>query len=144
LANGDRSFVEAKSRRREQVMLEKSDVYATIPAKDLERAKSFYADKLGLKPIQERPEGLRYRCGNGGFLLFESSGAASGDHTQLGWDVDDLEATVEELRGNGVVFEEYDLPGFKTVNGIAEIAGEKGAWFKDSEGNLLAIGQRTG
>jgi catechol 2,3-dioxygenase-like lactoylglutathione lyase family enzyme len=125
-------------------MLEINDVYATIPAKDLERAKSYYADKLGLKPSEERPEALRYRCGNGGFELFESSGAASGDHTQLGWDVDDLEAAVAELRGRGVVFEEYDLPGFKTVNGIAEIAGEKGAWFKDSEGNLLAIGQRMG
>jgi catechol 2,3-dioxygenase-like lactoylglutathione lyase family enzyme len=125
-------------------MLESNDVFATIPAKDLERAKSYYADKLDLKPAEESPEGLRYRCGNGGFLLFESSGSASGDHTQLGWDVDDIEATVEELRGRGVVFEEYDLPGFKTVNGIAEIAGEKGAWFKDSEGNLLALGQRMG
>jgi catechol 2,3-dioxygenase-like lactoylglutathione lyase family enzyme len=125
-------------------MLENSNVYATIPAKDLERAKSFYADKLGLKPVQEAPEGLRYRCGDGGFLLFESSGAASGDHTQLGWDVDNLDATVEELRGRGVVFEEYDLPGFKTVNGIAEIAGERGAWFKDSEGNLLALGEQMG
>jgi predicted enzyme related to lactoylglutathione lyase len=125
-------------------VLANSDVNAMIPAQDLERAKSFYADQLDIKPIEERPEGLRYRCGNGGFLLFESSGAASGDHTQMGWDVDDLEATVEELRGRGVVFEEYDLPGFKTVNGIAEIAGAKGAWFKDSEGNLLAIGQRRG
>jgi catechol 2,3-dioxygenase-like lactoylglutathione lyase family enzyme len=130
--------------REEEGMLANSDVYATIPAQELDRAKSFYADKLDLKPIEERPEGLRYRCGNGGFLLFESSGAASGDHTQMGWDVDDVEAAVEELRGRGVEFEEYDLPGFKTVNGIAEIAGEKGAWFKDSEGNLLAIGQRQG
>ena len=122
-------------------MLEKADAYATIPAQNLERAKSFYADKLGLRPDEERPEGLRYRCGTGGFLLFESSGAASGAHTQLGWDVDDIEAAVAALRENGVVFEEYDLPGLKTVNGIAEIAGEKAAWFKDSEGNLLAIGE---
>jgi catechol 2,3-dioxygenase-like lactoylglutathione lyase family enzyme len=121
-----------------------SKVQATIPARDLERAKLFYADKLGLKPTVEGPEGLRYRCGGGEFLLFESSGEASGAHTQLGWDVDDLEATVSELRGNGVVFEEYDLPEFKTVDGIAEIAGEKGAWFKDSEGNLLAIGELEG
>jgi catechol 2,3-dioxygenase-like lactoylglutathione lyase family enzyme len=123
-------------------MLDRADVYATIPAENLERAKSFYADKLGLKPDEERPEGLRYRCGKGGFLLFESSGEPSGTHTQLGWDVDDIEVAVAALRENGVVFEEYDLPGFKTVNGIAEIAGEKGAWFKDSEGNLLAIGER--
>ncbi len=125
-------------------MFENSAVYATLPAKDLERAKSFYADKLGLKPSEEGPEGVTYRFATGGFQLFESTGAPSGDHTQLGLDVEDLEATVEELRGRGLVFEEYDLPGFKTVNGIAEIAGEKGAWFKDSEGNLLAIAQMRG
>jgi catechol 2,3-dioxygenase-like lactoylglutathione lyase family enzyme len=123
-------------------MLGGSNVYATIPAQDLARARSFYADKLGLTPAEEGPEGLHYRSGDGGFLLFESSGAASGAHTQLGWDVDDIEATVTALRERGVVFEEYDLPGFKTVDGIAEIAGERGAWFKDSEGNLLAIGER--
>ena len=122
-------------------MLESGNVYATIPAQNLERAKSFYAEKLGLQPEEERPEGLRYRCGDGGFLLFASSGAASGTHTQLGWDVDDIEAAVATLRDNGVVFEEYDLPDFKTVDGIADIAGERGAWFKDSEGNLLAIGE---
>ena len=123
-------------------MLESAAVYATIPAQNLERAKSFYADKLGLQPEEERPEGVRYSCGTGGFLLFESSGEPSGSHTQLGWDVDDIEAAVATLRENGVVFEEYDLPGFKTVDGIADIAGERGAWFKDSEGNLLAIGER--
>ena len=122
-------------------MLDGADVYATIPAQNLERAKQFYADKLGLRPEQERPDGLRYRCGQGGFLLFESSGEPSGTHTQLGWDVDDVDAAVATLRENGVVFEEYDMPGFKTVDGIAEIDGVKGAWFKDSEGNLLAIGQ---
>ncbi|MGH9161214.1 MAG: VOC family protein, partial [Vicinamibacteraceae bacterium] len=95
------------------------------------------------------PGGLRYRCGSGSFALFESVGAASGSHTQMGWEVVDIEATVAALRARGVVFEKYDLPGLKTVNGIAEIAGnypskgfgEKGAWFKDSEGNLLGIGQ---
>ena len=102
-------------------MLDGTDVYATIPAQNLERAKAFYADKLGLRPEQERPDGLRYRCGQGGFLLFESSGEPSGTHTQLGWDVDDVDAAVAALRENGVVFEEYDLPGFKTVDGIAEI-----------------------
>ncbi|MDQ3954939.1 MAG: VOC family protein [Actinomycetota bacterium] len=124
-------------------MLDISDVFATIPAQDLERAKAFYADKLGLKPDEERPEGLRYVCGQGHFLLFKSSGEPSGAHTQLGFDVADLEAVVAQLRDNGVEFEEYDLPGLKTENGIAEIDGEKSAWFKDSEGNLLAVGQRT-
>jgi catechol 2,3-dioxygenase-like lactoylglutathione lyase family enzyme len=116
-------------------------VNTTIPAKDLERAKSFYADKLELKPSEERYDGIIYQCGGGEFLLFESTGEASGSHTQMGWDVEDLDAVVTKLRENGVVFEEYDLPGFKTVGGIAEIGGQRGAWFKDSEGNLLAIGE---
>jgi catechol 2,3-dioxygenase-like lactoylglutathione lyase family enzyme len=125
-------------------MLGASDVAATIPAQDLERAKSFYADKLGMKPTEERPEGLRYEFGKGRFLLFQSTGKASGAHTQLGFEVDDVEASVKELRENGVVFETYDMPGLKTdENGIAEIEGEKGAWFKDSEGNLLAIAEQT-
>jgi len=131
-------------------MLEHSDVTARLPAQDLERAKAFYAEKLGLRPIEERPGGLRYRCGNGWFSLFESSGRPSGNHTQLGWEVDDIETTVAHLRASGVVFEEYNLPGLKTVNGIALVdgnypsrggLGERAAWFRDSEGNLLGIGQ---
>ena len=118
-----------------------ADAYAAIPAQDLERARSFYAEKLDLKPTEQRSDGLLYRCGNGGFMLFPSSGKASGDHTQLGWSVENLEVVVKELRDRGVQFEEYDQPGFKTVDGIAEIEGERGAWFKDSEGNLLAIGE---
>jgi catechol 2,3-dioxygenase-like lactoylglutathione lyase family enzyme len=131
-------------------MLERSDVAARLPAQDLARAKSFYRDKLGLTPREERPGGLRYQCGNGWFSLFESAGVPSGNHTQLAWEVDDVDTTVAQLRARGVVFEEYDLPGLKTANGIAEVAGhypsrggvgEKAAWFRDSEGNLLGIGQ---
>ena len=131
-------------------MLEDTKVAARIPAQDLQRARSFYAKKLGLEPSEERPGGLLYRCGEGEFALFESAGAASGDHTQMGWEVEDIEATVEWLRGRGVVFEEYDFPGLRTVNGIAEVTGnypskggvgEKAAWFRDNEGNLFGIGQ---
>ncbi|WP_455286837.1 VOC family protein [Cupriavidus necator] len=131
-------------------MLQNSDVAARIPAQDLARARSFYSSKLGLEPVEERPGGLRYKCGNSYFVLFESAGSASGSHTQMAWEVDDIQATVSELRHLGVVFEEYDVPGLKTINGIAEVEGnypskggvaEKGAWFRDSEGNLLAIGQ---
>ena len=125
------------------------DVAARIPAQNLERAKKFYAEKLGLTPDAERPGGIRYRCGNGWFALFESKGAGSGSHTQLGLEVDDIEAAVAELRKRGVKFEEYDFPGMKTVNGIAEVEGnypgkgrgEKGVWFYDSEGNLIGLGQ---
>jgi catechol 2,3-dioxygenase-like lactoylglutathione lyase family enzyme len=131
-------------------MLNQSEVATRLPAQDLDRARAFYADKLGLQPVEERPGGLRYRCGNSYFALFESAGAASGTHTQMGWEVADIAAVVAELRARGVVFEEYDLPGLTTVNGIAEVAGnypskggtgEKAAWFKDSEGNLIGIGQ---
>lgn len=130
-------------------MLEHSDVATRLPAQDLKRARTFYAKKLGLEPAEERPGGLLYRCGRGSFALFQSAGAATGTHTQMGWEVADIEAAVAALRSRGVVFEEYDLPGLTTVNGIAQIAGnypskgrgEKGAWFKDSEGNLLGIGQ---
>ena len=118
-------------------------VSATIPAQDLARARDFYENTLGLKGV-EAADGIQYECGGTRFLLFESSGKSSGDHTQMGWDVDNVEAAVEELTQQGVKFESYDLPGFKTdERGIAEIGGMKGAWFKDTEGNLLAICQNT-
>jgi catechol 2,3-dioxygenase-like lactoylglutathione lyase family enzyme len=124
-------------------------VATRLPAQDMDRARAFYAEKLGLEPAEEREGGLRYVCAGGEFALFESDGAASGDHTQMGWEVEDIEATVADLRSRGVVFEEYDLPGLRTVDGIADIEGnypskgigERGAWFRDSEGNMLGIGQ---
>jgi tRNA-Thr(GGU) m(6)t(6)A37 methyltransferase TsaA len=125
-------------------------VATRLPAQDLDRARAFYAERLGLEPVEERPGGLRYHGRMGEFALFESAGAPSGEHTQMAWDVDDLEATVRELRERGVVFEEYELPGLTTVEGIAEVAGnypnkggkgERAAWFRDSEGNVLGIGQ---
>jgi catechol 2,3-dioxygenase-like lactoylglutathione lyase family enzyme len=131
-------------------MLKDGKVAARFSVQDLQRARAFYAEKLGLEPSEERPGGLLYRCGEGEFALFESAGAASGEHTQMGWEVKDIEAIVEWLRGRGVMFEEYDFPGLRTVNGIAEVAGnypskggvgEKAAWFRDSEGNLFGIGQ---
>jgi catechol 2,3-dioxygenase-like lactoylglutathione lyase family enzyme len=130
--------------------LQDAGVATRLPAQDLERARRFYEEKLGLQPVEERPGGLRYLCRGGDFALFESAGASSGGHTQMGWEVDDLESTVRELRARGVVFEEYDLPGLRTVHGIAEIqgnypskggVGERAAWFRDSEGNMLGIGQ---
>jgi catechol 2,3-dioxygenase-like lactoylglutathione lyase family enzyme len=137
---------------RSHTMLADSQVATRLPVKNLERARKFYSEKLGLEPAEERPGGLCYRCGPGYFALFESAGAASGTHTQMAWEVVDIEATVAMLRARGVVFEEYDLPGLKTVNGIAEIegnypskgVGERGAWFRDSEGNLLGIGEAVG
>jgi catechol 2,3-dioxygenase-like lactoylglutathione lyase family enzyme len=131
-------------------MLKDGHVATRLPAQDLERARTFYADKLRLEPSEERPGGLLYEPASGVFALFQSSGASSGEFTQMGWDVDDIEATVAELRDRGVVFEEVDAPGLKTVDGIADVAGnypskggkgERAAWFRDSEGNMLGIGQ---
>ena len=129
--------------------LRSASVATRLPAQDLDRARAFYSEKLGLEPVEERPGGLRYVCGEGEFVLFESGGEPSGTHTQIAFEVDDIEATVAELRGRGVAFEEYDVPGLRTENGIAEIEGnypsrgsaDRGAWFRDSEGNMLGIGQ---
>jgi catechol 2,3-dioxygenase-like lactoylglutathione lyase family enzyme len=130
-------------------MLENAKVATRLPAQDLERARAFYAERLGLEPTEARPGGLRYRFANGEFALFESAGTPSGAHTQMAFEVEDIEATVAELRQRGVVFEDYDGPGLSTVDGIADIegnypskgSGERGAWFRDSEGNVLGIGQ---
>ena len=121
-------------------------VAARLPAQDLDRARAFYAEKLGLEPADERPGGILYRLGGCEFALFASAGSPSGRHTQMGFEVEDVEATVAELRARGVVFEEYDF----TVDGIADIEGnypsknsrgERAAWFRDSEGNMLGVGQ---
>jgi catechol 2,3-dioxygenase-like lactoylglutathione lyase family enzyme len=120
-------------------MLAELKVAATIPASDLERAKKFYAEKLGLEPAVETLTGIYYRCKDSWFFLYPTPFAGTAQHTLLGWETDDLEGDVERLRSRGVVFEEYNLPDLKTIDGIAEMEGEKAAWFKDSEGNILSI-----
>ena len=104
-------------------LLAGSPVATRLPAQDLERARRWYADKLALEPVEEREGGLRYQCGGVSFALFESVGKPSGAHTQMGWEVADIDAVAAELRARGVVFEEYDLPGLVTVDGIADIDG---------------------
>jgi hypothetical protein len=97
---------------------------------------------VGLTPTSEERIGLRYRLADGTrFRLFRSGGKASGLHTQMALMVEDLAAAVQELRARGVHFEEYDSPGLKTRDGIADVGYAKAAWFKDSEGNLIGISQ---
>ena len=103
------------------VMLERGHVATRLPAQNLERARRFYRDKLGLEPSEVRPGGLLYRCAQGEFAVFQSAGAPSGHHTQIAWEVEDIEDTVDELRGRGVIFEEVAQPGLQTIDGIAEI-----------------------
>ena len=127
-----------------------ASVATRLPCQDLERARRWYAEKLGLEPSEERPGGIAYDLGATRFALFASAGAPLGAHTQMGWEVEDLQAVVTELRSRGVVFEEYDIPGLTTHDGIALVEGnypsrggrgEHAALFRDSEGNLLGIGQ---
>jgi catechol 2,3-dioxygenase-like lactoylglutathione lyase family enzyme len=133
-------------------MLANSPVATRLPAQDLDRARAFYREKLGLEPVEERPGGLLYQCGEGRFALFASAGAPSGLHTQMAWTVEDIDAVVAELTARGVVFEYVDVPGLRTSGGIAEVdgnypsagTGERAAWFRDSEGNLLGVVQITG
>ena len=131
-------------------MLGDARVATRLPTQDLERARRFYAEKLGLEPAEERPGGLRYLPASGEFALYTSAGGAPGTFTQMAFEVDDLEAVVTTLKERGVVFEEVDAPGLRTVDGIAKVegnypsknsTGERAAWFRDSEGNLLGIGQ---
>jgi catechol 2,3-dioxygenase-like lactoylglutathione lyase family enzyme len=131
-------------------VLENGRVATRLPAQDLDRAREFYAEKLGLEPADERPGGLLYRPAGGEFALFQSAGTSPGTFTQMAWEVDNIQATVAELKQRGVEFEQVDLPGLKTVDGIAEVAGnypskdstgERAAWFRDSEGNLIGVGQ---
>jgi catechol 2,3-dioxygenase-like lactoylglutathione lyase family enzyme len=123
-------------------MLATCPLYTTLPATDLERARRFYAERLGLIPERETPGGLFYRCdGDTQFSLFPTGGTASGTHTQIAWTTHAIEAEVADLKGRGVVFEEYDTPGLNTVQSVAIIGPSKAAWFKDSEGNLLALVQ---
>ena len=119
--------------------------------RDLERARAFYAEKLGLEATEERPGGLLYRFPDGSaFALFESEGSASGTHTQMGWDVDDIEATVADLKRRGLEFEEVEMPGMEAKDGIVEVPGnypskggrgERAVWFRDLDGNLMGLGQ---
>jgi catechol-2,3-dioxygenase len=114
---------------------------ATLPAKDLDRAKAFYADRLDLHPLSEDRAGVHFVMGGTRFRLFRSGGAASGAHTQLAFVVADVDGLVAQLKARGLEFENYDYPNLKTLDGVADLGYARAAWFKDSEGNLLGVAQ---
>ena len=121
-------------------MLSEHQVYAAIPTDDLDRLRPFYEDVLGFVPREANPAGIYYDAAGGTyFVLTRSSGKASGSHTQMAFRVSDIETEVRELQRRGVTFEEYDTPDIKTDHGIASDGGTKAAWFKDSEGNIMAV-----
>ena len=123
-------------------MLKELKTHTTLPAADLERAKTWYAEKLVLTPATVAPGGVFYVVGDGTrFVLYPTPNPTRGGHTQIGFSTDDIDAEVAELKGRGVVFEEYDYPGLKTENSVAQTGDVRSAWFKDSEDNTLGLVQ---
>ena len=121
-------------------MLQNHPLYAYIPAQDVARARHFYEQQLGFKPKREVAGGVVYEFGAGtACFLYPTPNAGTSRASQAFWEVDDVAREVAELKARGVTFEEYDLPGMKTTNGIATAGGAKAAWFKDTEGNIMAL-----
>jgi catechol 2,3-dioxygenase-like lactoylglutathione lyase family enzyme len=123
-------------------MLGDARIDATIPTTDLDRAREFYGGTLGLLPSDRPARGreLMYECGGGtSLIVYERPSAGTAEHTLAHFVVADLDATVQDLRGRGVKFEEYDLPEITTVEGIATFADFRAAWFKDPDGNIIGL-----
>lgn len=121
-------------------MLAESAVTTMLPVKDMDRARAFYEGRLGLKPAGYRPDGkFVYVVGGSTLALFPKPEGTQADHTAISFQVPDIAASIDALQGTGVVFEDYDFPGLKTVNHVCVLGAEKAAWFKDTEGNVLCI-----
>ena len=123
-------------------MLKDKMVAAILPAKDVQRAKDFYHSMLGLDIQTEVDAGVMLSAGQGTSLfIYPREDMESSGHTVAGFNVENIEEEVGELKSKGVNFEEYDMPGIKTVDSVADLDGVKSAWFRDSEGNIIAINQ---
>ncbi len=116
-------------------------VVPTLPVSDLERAKAFYAETLGLDVLWENPASVRFRCGGASELSIFKRPATVTEHTLAHFEVTDIEAAVKDLEGKGVVFLDYDEGPLKTTGHIAPIGPARGAWFRDPDGNILGIRQ---
>ncbi|GGI47733.1 catechol 2,3-dioxygenase-like lactoylglutathione lyase family enzyme [Agromyces flavus] len=122
-------------------MFENSIALATLAASDQERARKFWKDVFGLVPVRNDGMADFYVIGGVGVLIYESQFAGTNRATALSILTDDLDRDMAALRAKGVEFHEYDLPGIKTENGVVEMNGERGAWFDDSEGNIISLAQ---
>jgi catechol 2,3-dioxygenase-like lactoylglutathione lyase family enzyme len=119
-------------------MLADRRVHAILPVPDVEAARPFYEDVLGLAPYAVVPNAVLYEAGGGSvFAISRSGGGASGAHTQMAFTVEDVRAEVTALRARGVVFEEYEMP--RTVDGVARMPFGQAAWFKDPNGNTIGV-----
>jgi catechol 2,3-dioxygenase-like lactoylglutathione lyase family enzyme len=123
-------------------MLNLAPVMTMLPVKDLERARDFYVNKLGLEAEGLAADGKFVLRGNGvKFGLMPKPEGTKAEHTAVSFEVDDVAAEIKELEGRGVTFHDYDFPGFKTVDHMIVMGTEKAAWFSDTEGNILCIHQ---
>jgi catechol 2,3-dioxygenase-like lactoylglutathione lyase family enzyme len=123
-------------------MLRNAPIRPYIPVSDVARARKFYEETIGLRPKLEYAGGVIYDCGGSEVFLYPTPNAGTSKASQAFWQVQDVEAEVAELKARGVTFEEYDMPGITMKNSIATGGGAKTAWFKDTEGNILAVSQR--
>jgi predicted enzyme related to lactoylglutathione lyase len=123
-------------------MLMNAPIRAYIPVSDVVRARQFYEEKVGLQPKELYAGGVIYQCGGTEVFMYPTPNAGTSKASQAFWSVDDVEAEVDELKARGVKFEEYDMPGMAMKNSIATGGGAKAAWFKDTEGNIMAVVQR--
>jgi predicted enzyme related to lactoylglutathione lyase len=123
-------------------MLRTAPIRAYIPASNVSRARKFYEQVVGLVPREEYAGGVIYECGGTEVFMYPTHNAGTSQASQAYWQVDDVDAEVAELKARGVEFEEYDMPGVTMRNSVATGGGAKTAWFKDTEGNILAISQR--
>jgi predicted enzyme related to lactoylglutathione lyase len=123
-------------------MLRNALIRAYIPASNMIRARKFYEEIVGLQAKEEYAGGVVYECGGAGVFMYPTLNAGTSKASQAFWQVSDVEAEVSELKARGVKFEEYDTPGVTMKNSIMTGGGAKTAWFKDTEGNILAISQR--
>ena len=120
-------------------MLQNAPMYSYIPAKDVARARKFYEEKLGIKPKHETAGGVAYEFGNGtACFLYPTPNAGTSQASQAFWQLDDIEREVADLKARGVKFEKYYMPEMDE-NGISTAGGAKAAWFKDTEGNIMAL-----
>jgi catechol 2,3-dioxygenase-like lactoylglutathione lyase family enzyme len=121
-------------------MLGNTPVMTMLPVVDMERARGFYADTLGLKALGTNPQGNQLFSAGGSIIaLYQREAPTRADHTALSWEVKSIGAVIRALTERGVVFEDYDLPGLKTVDKVCVLGAEKAAWFKDPEGNILCL-----
>jgi predicted enzyme related to lactoylglutathione lyase len=123
-------------------MLRTAPIRAYIPVSDVPRARKFYEEIIGLRPKEDYAGGVIYECGGAEVFMYPTPNAGTSKASQAYWQVEDVEAEVAELKARGVKFEEYDMPGVTMKNSIATGGGAKTAWFKDTEGNILAVSQR--